>query len=186
VLNEARAREASGQGHPVKDLRIGIGLNTGPCFVGNFGSDLQFNYSVLGDTVNVSSRLEGQCKTYGVSIVIGSRTAEAVRDRFAVLELDNLRVVGKTEPERIFTLITRRGSISSPAFSELSRLNDQMLAAYRRGDWNVALESILDSRELAKEFGVDAYHSVMVDRIRSFVEVAPRADWQGITVVVEK
>src|SRR3954464_14970881 len=99
ALNAERARENLANGQPAPPLRIGIGLNTGPCFVGNFGSDLHFNYSVLGDTVNVSSRLESQCKNYGVPVVMGSRTAETVRHHYAVLELDTLQVVGKTEAE---------------------------------------------------------------------------------------
>jgi adenylate cyclase len=186
VLNEERARESLANAQSATPLRIGIGLNTGPCFVGNFGSDLQFNYSVLGDTVNVSSRLESQCKTYGVPIVIGPRTAEAVRARYGVLELDTVQVVGKTEPQRIFTLITRRNSVSSPDFARLSRLNELMLAAYRQGDWERALDLILEGRELARMFGVDSYHSIMVGRIRSLVETAPPAGWQGVTIVVEK
>jgi adenylate cyclase len=109
-------------------MKVGVGLNTGPCVVGNMGSDLHFNYSVLGDAVNLASRLEGQTKSYGVSILIGSATAAAVDGRFAVLELDRLQVKGKTEPEIIHTVVGREDVAGSAAFRRLRELNAAMLS----------------------------------------------------------
>jgi adenylate cyclase len=186
ALNAQRAREAESDGHPFLPLRIGIGLNTGPCFVGNFGSDLHFNYSVLGDTVNVSSRLESQCKTYGVPIILGARTAEAAASRFAVLELDTLQVVGKSAPERIFTLLGREDVAASPDFRELAITNQMMLTAYRRGDWAQAIERLLRGRDIARHFGLEAYHAVMVERIRRLMEAPPSTEWRGVTVLETK
>src|SRR5262245_27696229 len=96
ALNRERLQEAR-VGQPFLPFRIGIGINTGRCVVGNLGSDLRFNYSVLGDPVNVAARLEGQTKFYGVPIIIGSRTGEKARGKFAILELDLITVKGKTE-----------------------------------------------------------------------------------------
>ena len=97
VLNQERQQETKSAGQPFLPFRIGIGINTGQCVVGNLGSDLRFNYSVLGDPVNVASRLEGQTKYYGVPIIIGSRTAEKAKEKFAILEIDLIAVKGKKE-----------------------------------------------------------------------------------------
>jgi adenylate cyclase len=85
ALNERRQATEGQSGRPFIPLKMGIGVNTGACVVGNMGSDLRFNYSVLGDPVNLASRLEGQSKTYGVPIIIGSRTAAAVKGKLALL-----------------------------------------------------------------------------------------------------
>jgi adenylate cyclase len=165
ALNAQRQQEAE-DGYLVTRLRIGIGLNTGVCVVGNFGSDLHFNYSVLGDTVNLASRLEGLTKEYGVPIIIGEKTAQAVGPQFAVLELDHLQVRGKQDPERIFALLGRADRASDPDFSELLERNEAMLAAYRCREWSQALEMILLCREAGKDFGLDDYYDSYIQRIR--------------------
>lgn len=167
VLNEQRQREAD---QPVPPLRIGIGLNTGLCAVGNFGSDLHFNYSALGDTVNLASRLEGMTKHYGVPIIIGERTAQAVLTQFAVLEIDHLQVRGKRELERIFTVLGRADVATSRDYAELNERNGIMLAAYRCREWSQALEMILLCRELGKKFGLDDYYELYIQRVRHLID----------------
>ncbi|MBM6593641.1 CHASE2 domain-containing protein [Microvirga pudoricolor] len=185
ALNERRMRESTPD-HPITPLKMGIGLNTGPCVVGNFGSDLHFNYSVMGDTVNLSSRLESLCKHYGIPIMIGERTALAVAGQFAVLEIDRLRVKGKTEPERIFTVLGRAEMAGRPSFRELAVLNGQMLAAYRRRAWADALEAIIRCREAGRAYGLDEFYTMYVGRIRHLSDNPPTEQWAGISIFETK
>ena len=106
-LNREREAAAKANGSLFIPINIGVGINTGRCVVGNMGSDLRFDYSVLGDSVNLASRLEGQCKSYGLPIIIGSRTANAAKDKFALLELDFIAVKGKKEPEVVYAIVGR-------------------------------------------------------------------------------
>jgi adenylate cyclase len=100
-LKQEFKREADQNGGKYMPLRVGIGLNTGPCVVGNMGSDFRFNYSVLGDTVNVASRLEARTKDYRIPIVIGAQTEQQAKHKFATMEIDRIQVKGKTEPETV-------------------------------------------------------------------------------------
>jgi len=186
ALNQEREREAEAAGLPFIPMKVGVGLNTGPCVVGNMGSDLHFNYSVLGDAVNLASRLEGQSKNYGVAILIGSATAAAVRDRFAVLELDRLQVKGKTEPEIIYTVVGREEVARGAPFQRLRELNAAMLSSYRARDWQQALEIILLCREIGKGFGLDDFYALYVGRIRTLIEAPPPDEWDGVYVAESK
>jgi adenylate cyclase len=184
-LNAARHREAESAGQAFIPLRIGIGINAGPCVVGNMGSDLHFNYSVLGDAVNLASRLESQSKSYGVPILVGSRVARAVEGRFALVELDLLQVVGKGQAEAVFTIVGRRDVAQSREFEDFSVVHAAMLEKYRSGDWEGALEAILQGRELAKGFDLEDFYTNYVGRIRKMI-ASPPENWRGIYVAQNK
>ncbi len=186
ALNAEREREAAAAGQPFTPLKVGVGLNTGLCVVGNMGSDLHFNYSVLGDAVNLASRLEGQSKYYGVAILIGSRTAAAVEGKCAVLELDLLQVKGKTEPETIYTVVGREDVAWSEAFQRLRSLNQSMLTAYRSREWSKALEVLILCRDAGKSFGLDDFYSLYITRVRSLWEAPLPEDWDGVYVAESK
>ena len=111
------------------------------------GSDLRFDYSVLGDSVNLASRLEGQSKEYGFPIIVGSKTAMAVKDKFAILELDFIMVKGKKEPEVIYAIAGREDIAQSGRFQRLRNLTIEMLACYRSRDWDGALAAIERGRK---------------------------------------
>ncbi len=132
ALNTEREQEAKHGGHAYIPLNVGVGLNTGTCVVGNMGSDLRFDYSVLGDSVNLASRLEGQSKEYGFPIIVGSKTALAAKDKFAILELDFIMVKGKKEPEVIYAIAGREDVAQSGRFQRLRNLTIEMLALLSR------------------------------------------------------
>jgi adenylate cyclase len=180
ALNVEFKREADANGGIYMPLRIGIGLNTGPCVVGNMGSDFRFNYSVLGDTVNVASRLESRTKDYRLSMVIGSRTAEKAQDKFATMEIDLIQVKGKKQPEAVFTVIGRAEVASDPRCRELCDLNARMLASYRSQGWDEALALIDRCRKLANGFDVAGLYDMYVERIAAYRADPPPPDWNGV------
>jgi adenylate cyclase len=104
-LNAELAEEARAAGTEPLRLAVGVGVNTGDVVVGNMGSDYRFDYSALGDAVNLASRLEGETRNYEVGILLGERTAELVAAHFAVVELDRIRVKGKLEATRVSTIV---------------------------------------------------------------------------------
>jgi adenylate cyclase len=186
VLNRESQEEAHVAGQPFLPFRIGIGINTGRCLVGNLGSDLRFNYSVLGDPVNVASRLEGQTKYYGVPIIIGSRTGEKAKEKFAMLELDLVTVKGKTEPDTIYTLLGQEEVAGDIRFQELRKLWSTMIYCYRSRDWEGALEAIELCRSAEHNFGLGTLFDLYRTRIQAFQTSAPPADWTGIFVAEMK
>ena len=184
-VNTEREAEAKDAGQRFIPLDVGIGINTGDCVVGNMGSDIRFDYSVLGDSVNLASRLEGQSKAYGVPIILGSSTAERVGDAFATLELDFIRVKGKTEPEIIHTLLGRRDEVDLARYQALRQQMHDMLKAYREGNWAGALQGVTACRKANGEFSLEALYDLYRRRIAAFQETAP-ADWDGVFTLQTK
>ena len=186
ILNRERQEEANAAGQPFLPLRIGIGINSGRCLVGNLGSDLRFNYSVLGDPVNVAARLEGQTKYYGFPIIIGSKTGEKAKDKLAMVELDLVTVVGRTEPETIYALVGGQEVLNDPRFQELRKLWSTMIYCYRSRDWEGALEAIQLCRSAEDNFGLGNPFDLYLKRIQAFQESSPPADWTGVFVAETK
>jgi adenylate cyclase len=185
-LNKVREREAQEGGHAHIPINIGVGLNTGIGVVGNMGSDLKFNYSVLGDSVNLASRLEGQSKEYGFPIIIGSRTAMAIKDRFAILELDFIMVKGKTEPEVIYAVAGREDTAQSGRFQRLRNLTIEMLACYRSRDWEGALAAIERGRSTDERHSLELLYNLYDARIRNYIDNPPPEDWNGAFALLTK
>jgi adenylate cyclase len=179
ALNREREIEAQQGGQRFIPIEVGVGLNTGLCVVGNMGSDLRFDYSVLGDSVNLASRLEGQSKQYGFPIIAGSRTAMAVKHRFAVLELDFIMVKGKQEPEVIYAVAGRDDTARSENFQRLRDLTIEMLAAYRARDWDGALAAIERGRRSEDGKALDDLYKLYEARMIDFQNSPPPADWNG-------
>jgi adenylate cyclase len=180
ALNVELKREAENNGGVYMPLRIGIGLNSGPCVVGNMGSDFRFNYSVLGDTVNLASRLESRTKDYRLSMVIGARTAERAKTKFATMEIDAIQVKGKKQPEVVFTVLGRTEIADDPRCRELCDLNANMLAAYRKQQWDEAVSLGDRCRKLGDGFGVAGLYDMYLERIQAYRADPPPPDWNGV------
>jgi adenylate cyclase len=185
-LNEIRQREAKEGGHAFIPINVGVGLNTGRCTVGNMGSDIKFNYSVLGDSVNLASRLEGQTKEYGFPIIVGSTTALAVKEKFAILELDFIMVKGKKEPEVIYAIAGREDVALSGNFQRLRNLTIEMLACYRTRDWEEALAAIARGRKSDEANSLELLYNLYEARIHGYLENPPPEDWNGAFALLTK
>src|SRR6266852_5706500 len=186
VLNQQREVEAKEGGHAFVPINVGVGLNTGACTVGNMGSDVKFNYSVLGDSVNLASRLEGQSKEYGFPIIVGSKTALAVKEKFAILELDFIMVKGKKEPEVIYAIAGREDTAQSGRFQRLRNLTIEMLACYRSRDWDGALAAIERGRRTDDAGALELLYDLYEARIRGYRENPPPEDWNGAFALLTK
>ena len=186
ALNKEREAEAQEEGRPFIPLNVGVGLNTGTCVVGNMGSDLRFDYSVFGDSVNLASRLEGQSKEYGFPIIVGSATALAVKDKFAILELDFIMVKGKTEPEVIYAIAGREDTAQSGRFQRLRNLTIEMLACYRSRDWDGALAAIERGRRTDDARSLELLYNLYETRIRGFQKNPPPEHWNGAFALLTK
>ena len=180
ALNQEREREASTSGTRFVPIKIGIGINTGRCTVGNMGSDLRFQYTVMGDSVNLASRLEGQTKAYGLPILIGSRTAAAVAEQFALLEIDSIRVKGKTEAEVIYAIVGRADVAASPEFRSLQDHWAMLRVCYRKQDWTGALKMIDLCHCECERLGLVGLIDAYADRIRRLEQRSPTPEWDGV------
>ncbi len=179
ILNAALEEEAKQKNKPFIPLKVGIGLNSGECVVGNMGSQQRFDYSVLGDTVNLASRLEGQSKTYGVDVVISEETFNLAPDQ-ACVELDLIQVKGKTQAVRIYTLLGGDELAQDKSFLAFKNDFETMLANYRAQNWTEALDDLNRARTSALPFNIPGLFTLYENRIQAWQDTPPEADWDGV------
>jgi class 3 adenylate cyclase/HAMP domain-containing protein len=168
------------RGLPRLDVRIGI--HTGPVVVGNIGSDVQMNYTVVGDTANTSSRLEGANKVYGTRILIGERTRRDAGDAIVAREIDLIAVKGKTDSVRIFELVGLKNEVV-PQRLEGIHAFEAALAWYRGRRWD---EAEAGFRRAIAILGTDPPSVVFLKRIEAYRAAPPGDTWGGVFVMTEK
>jgi adenylate cyclase len=184
VLNADWRIRAEREGKRYFPVEVGVGLNTGVCCVGNMGSEQRFDYSVLGDDVNLASRLEGQTKTYGVDIIMGENTRAQAGD-FAVLEVDLIRVKGKTRPVRIYALLGDATVKDGEAFQALAARHGEFLTAYRSGNWP-ATRGLLTACRALGGARLAALYELYDERQADYGQTPPPADWDCVYVAKTK
>ena len=184
-MNVELKREAEEEDRPYIPLRIGSGLNTGVICVGNMGSDMRFDYSVLGDDVNLGARLEGQSKTYGVDIVIGENTYVYV-ENFAVIQLDRIQVKGKTVPVDIYCVLGDETVNETPEFQALRKRHGEMLNAYKAQDWAAQTQILNECRDMSKEYKLDILYDLYEGRRDDYIVSPPGDEWDGVFIATSK
>jgi adenylate cyclase len=158
--------EIKGEGVPA--FGMGLGINTATVVVGNMGSTQRFDYTCLGDGVNLAARLEGQTKSYGVKLIVGPQTAKLVGDVYQVVELDLIAVKGKTEPARIYTALE---IFDHPG----EKQHDKFLQLYREGQWEIAKKFANDLKK-CWQGELNNYYDMMLERM----EGEPPANFDGV------
>jgi adenylate cyclase len=175
MLERLRALRADWRARGFPAIDIGVGIHTGPMVVGNMGSDLRFDYTVMGDAVNLGSRLEGATKTYGTRIIVSESTWSQVSDRIATRELDVVRVQGKATPVRIFEVV---GFPPLPAAqAQLIQQFERGLQAYRARQWQAARQCF---EQVLARHADDRPSRLYLQRCAAFERTPPPANWDGV------
>ncbi|MBI5971385.1 MAG: adenylate/guanylate cyclase domain-containing protein [Deltaproteobacteria bacterium] len=181
MLKRLRELQIEWEKAGIPKIDIGIGISTGKAVVGNMGSTMRFDYTVIGDMVNLGSRLEGLNKEYGTSVIVPKFTALDVKEEFVIRELDYVRVKGKDKPIQIFELVDYRPG--NDRVNEAVQRFEAGLRAYRRKDWDEAEGQFNAALSMRPE---DKPSQVYLSRVKNLRDAHLPEDWDGVYVMTKK
>jgi adenylate cyclase len=176
-LNEAR------QSHGLHPIDIGIGLNTDTVVSGNIGSPKRMDYTMIGDGVNLASRLESACKQYCARILISDHTYQRLQGTYRIRDIDDVIVKGKTEPVRIYEVLDYHSTESFPHLMEVVGYFAEGRQAYRKGDWSEAIKCFRTALDLNAQ---DRLSQNYIDRCETLMANPPEDEWKGVWVMTSK
>jgi adenylate cyclase len=177
----AQRRQAwQAQGFP--ELTTRIGINSGPLVLGNMGSEKRMEYTVMGDSVNLASRLEGANKFYHTRILLGARTYELARNDIEAREVDRLRVKGKQAPVVVYELLGRKGELT-PQTQQVVKAFDEGLAAYKQRNFVMARRCFEEALHLEPADGPSQEY---MERVKAYLVSPPPLDWDGVYEAASK
>lgn len=168
------------EGLPPRTYRFGI--NTGEVVVGNIGSSSRFEYTIVGDDVNIASRLEAANKYYGTQVFISEQTYSLIKDKLIAREIDMIRVVGRSKPVKVYELVAEKGKIDLKE-AKIIENYEAGLNAYRRREWEVGVSWFERVLELEPE---DIPSKVFIERCHEYQQMAPPKDWNSVYELREK
>jgi adenylate cyclase len=168
-------------GKPVVNQRIGV--NSGKAVVGNMGAEAKFNYTAVGDAVNLASRLEGVNKEYGTRLLMSEFTYRRVSDAVLSREMDLVIVVGKTEPVRIYELIAMADEVQNDATKKFLDYYHAGLEAYKKRAWKSAVEQFQQGLLIRRD---DIVSNIYIQRSMMFIDSPPPENWNGVFVMTKK
>jgi adenylate cyclase len=176
-MNEQRAMMG------IPEIHIGVGLSTGELISGNIGSLKRMDYTVIGDTVNLASRLEGTTKFYRAPVVFSESTRQQLPAGFRCRELDLIRVKGKNKPVAIYEGLDHYDEATFPGMEKTLACFEGGLAAYRRREWKAAIERFQEAFAANRE---DGPTQIYLERSRHYLNEPPGDDWDGVFTMTEK
>ncbi len=171
----------------VHNMQNRIGISSGQMVTGNMGSEARMNYTMMGDNVNTAARLESSAKQYGVYIQIADSTYQPVKDRVVVRDLDNVRVLGKNEPVKVWELISEKGK-EPESYKKILPAYHEALDLYKNQEWSKAIEAFKASDALEEMFGGRKTNPsrIYIPRCQHYLDNPPGDEWDGVWTLTSK